>query len=75
MKKESFLTLRIPTEMRGQLQITAQEQDLPIGWIVRKAIANYLKQNSSSEEKKSVESRKGKLKRKAISQKETLQKN
>lgn len=60
MKKESFLTLRISTEMKGQLEIVGQEQDLPIGWIVRKAITNYVEQNRSIQKNEMIKSRKSK---------------
>jgi predicted transcriptional regulator len=42
MKKESFLTLRIPRELHTKLQKLAQEKDLSVGWIVRNAVQKHL---------------------------------
>ena len=47
MKKDCSLGIRLPTDMREKLERIAEEHDLSVGWLVRKAIAEYLKQNHS----------------------------
>jgi hypothetical protein len=45
VKKPETFTLRIDPDLRKELQKIAEKQERPIGWIVRKAIENYIKEN------------------------------
>jgi predicted transcriptional regulator len=45
VKKPETFTLRIDPDLRKKLQEIANKQERPVGWIVRKAIENYIKEN------------------------------
>jgi predicted transcriptional regulator len=46
LKKPETFTLRIDPDLRKELQKLADKQERPVGWIIRKAIENYIKENT-----------------------------
>lgn len=45
MKKTEFLTVRITEELKSKLVGYAEKRDRTVGWIVNRAIAEYLERN------------------------------
>lgn len=43
-KKTETINLRIPAELRAQLEALAKELDRPLAWVVRRALEAYLAQ-------------------------------
>lgn len=41
-KKTETLSLRIPPELRAQLEALAVKYDRPLAWVVRRALEAYL---------------------------------
>jgi len=50
MKKDSSIGIRLPSDLHIKLEKIAQEQDLSVAWVVRKAIVEYLEQNCNEEQ-------------------------
>ena len=56
MKKDYTTSFRISEELKKRLEAYAEEQDVPVAQVIRKAIEQYLKSKESVSEWKNSES-------------------
>lgn len=44
MKKTEILNLRVPPELKAQLEALALALDRPVAWVVRRALEEYVRE-------------------------------
>lgn len=48
-RKTEVVTLRLPPELRAELEALALEMDRPLSWVVRRALEAYLVKEKKDE--------------------------